>query len=1011
MSLRSIKKTFNRFLSILGIVALGAGFLAGLIATTPDMRDTTDKYLDTYNLYDIDIKGGLGLTNDDVSALKQLGYFEKVMPAYVTDLIMLADGETQIVTRVYGVLEKNAQPEINDVKLLSGRMPERAGECVIQIPDGYSSSASTYKELSVSENTPDYSSIGDMLKITDFKIVGIVESPIYISLESEASSVGNGKVAIALFTFKDAFSLEVYTDIFATVSGAEKLNCFTDEYRDLLASTDDKLTPVGEERSQIRYDAVIKDAQDELDRKKKELQDKKNDVYGELADALKLIKDGSEQLDTAKTAYSTLADQLKQAESEKAALENNLLILRNNVADYTVKQANLKQAADSFQHILDSGGTLTDDQYKLLSSYKAITDFLAAAPANEAALLEGISQYKSNISSGWAQYSSLGDTITENEQKIADAQKEYNDGKAKADSEFSDADRKIADAQKEIDDIGMPEWYILDRNDNSGYNSYNSNAMKVEAIAKMFPVFFFLVAALVALTTMTRMVDEERGQIGTLKSLGFTNSKILKYYISYSAFAATLGTVSGLLIGFKIFPTVISNAYKMMFNVPIAEAPFRWEIALPVAAVTIFSILLATFFACKATMYEKPATLMTPRAPAAGKRILLERIKLIWNHLSFMHKVTARNIFRYKKRFLMTIIGVAGCSALLVAGFGIRGSVNTIVDKQFGEVFKYDFMLRIDETEDITAEGEMLEFLNGENVKSFIPVHTQLVTIIDGTNTEATIEVPDPRFNVGDFFEFRDRKSGKEVEFNNNSVLITEKAAEQFGVKAGDSIKIRDTDNRTYTVTITGVTENYITTFIYMGAEAYSEIFGDAIEYNTVVGIKEADTGLTNEQIAESALSRSGINYCIFNQSIEDSFAKSVSSIDYIIGVLILCAGMLTVIVIYNLTNVNICERKKELATLKVLGFYDRETSQYIFRETNILSLIGTLFGLAGGIWLHAFIVKTIEVDSVMFGRSISWDSFLISAAISIGFTLFVDLIMKRNIDTIDMVEAMKAND
>lgn len=566
-------------------------------------------------------------------------------------------------------------------------------------------------------------------------------------------------------------------------------------------------------------------------------------------------------------------------------------------------------------------------------------------------------------------------------------------------------------ANEAVTTINDAQVFVNIRQDSIGFSSYDSNVGKVGALAKIFPVFFFVVALLVALTTMTRLVEENRTQIGTLKALGYSNGQVLGEYLLYSLSSSILGCILGFAVGFVLFPSAISSAYDMMFVVPKTVTPFRLDIVLWVAPVTIGSIIVATILACWNEFRACPAELVRPKAPAAGKRIWLEHIGFIWNHLNFTLKVTCRNLFRYKKRFFMTVIGVAGCSALLLTGFGVKDSVNDIVDKQFGEVYRYDLSI-LTNKQNSYQEGSDLRDILDDNTKisKWLGFYEASGKVIVGDSEETiAICVPQDPSKLPDFITLQERKSGKEVSFPTNGIVLTEKLCETLNIQVGDSLTIENVDGLKGETTLAGITENYVTSYAYMSDSTYNQIFNKSVEYTTIlcclVNVKQAD------DIVSEIMSDKDVIYVTSVSSLKDSFNDSINSINGVVLVLILAAGLLCIVVLYNLTNVNICERRKELATIRVLGFHKREVEQYIFRETNLLSLFGTIVGLGIGIWLHSFVVRTVEVDQVMFGRNIYPQSYLYALLISMIFTLVVNQIMKRQIHKVDMVEAMKAND
>lgn len=565
----------------------------------------------------------------------------------------------------------------------------------------------------------------------------------------------------------------------------------------------------------------------------------------------------------------------------------------------------------------------------------------------------------------------------------------------------------ISEYEEHLNGLSDGIWLIRTRSDAQGFSSYDSNVSKVSALAKIFPLFFFLVALLVALTTMTRLVEENRSQIGTLKALGFSNWQILVEYLLYSLLSSILGCVLGFIVGFRLFPYAVSSAYSMMYTLPDVVLPFRWSIVAWVAPVTVGSILLATFWACYDEFSSCPAVLMQPKAPASGKRIWLERFSFIWSRLSFTRKVTCRNLFRYKKRLFMTLLGVAGCTALLVTGFGLRDSIKDIVDKQFSELYIYELTIVTDGQTDDTLEI----FLSDRSlIASSMGYHSEDGKVrFNGDSESVSLFTPDEPDRFNDFILLRDRRSGNAVPFSSTGVVLTEKLCETLGIKVGDTVTLEDSDGHRGDVRVDGITENYLTSFAYMSRETYHDAFGKEADCSTYMCCysEGADVSSATSKALESV----HVIYARSSTSLKDTFADSIHSINGVIWVLILAAGLLCGVVLFNLTNVNICERRKELATIRVLGFHEREVEAYIFRETNALSFLGSLIGLAAGVWLHSYVVRTVEVEQVMFGRNIYLLSFVLSILISMVFTLIVNEFMRHRIRKVDMVEAMKAND
>lgn len=896
---RGIRGSLNRFLSILFIVALGSGFMAGLAATSPDMYATADRYMDEYNWYDLDIKSTLGFSNDDLLAIRAENGIVYAQGARVVDTVLKASDDEAYTSRVFGILDKNGNTVINRARLKEGRMPENDDECVIQPVSGryFAGNLKIGDELSVS---------ADGARSDRLKIVGFVESPMCISLISEPSSVGTGKITLDIYVHTDFFEYDYFTDVFVMLEGAKALDTFGDEYSCLSSDHTEALKQLADGRLAIRETEL------------------KNGIETQI-----------EQLEAVRNA-------LNEAGAAGSALSKDTV---TRLKENAVVISAISQSDPALAKLLGDTQTAVYDALK------------STEPPDESGI-----------------------------KKLDDA---------------------IAVLREKITEIDGGAWLVRTRDDSAGYSSYDSNVGKVAALSKIFPVFFFMVALLVALTTMTRLVEENRTQIGTLKALGFSNVEILGEYMFYSLLSSALGCILGFSVGFRLFPKAISSAYAMMFTLPEVTTSVRHDIVLWVAPVTVGSILLATLWACWSEFRACPAKLMQPKAPAAGKRIWLEHLPFIWKRLSFTHKVTCRNLFRYKKRFFMTVIGVAGCSALLVTGFGLRDSINDIVNKQFGEIYLYQM--------NVLTDGEMLSddlvnYLDDKEVfDGWLPYSDESGKVIaNGKSESANIEVPSDVSDFGSFISLRNRKTKEKLTLSDDGAVLTEKLCETLGVTVGDSVTLQNSDGREAEMKVIGITENYLTSFAYVAPGGYANAFGKSADFRYLLcRVGNAAT----DAVSEKLLGFDNVLYVNASQSLKDNFADSIKSIDGVIFVLILSAGLLCMVVLYNLTNVNICERRKELATIRVLGFHPGEVSRYIFRETDALSLIGSAAGLFAGIWLHSFVVRTVEVDQVMFGRSIYPLSFVFALAISLLFTFIVDLIMRKQIRSVDMVEAMKSND
>lgn len=556
------------------------------------------------------------------------------------------------------------------------------------------------------------------------------------------------------------------------------------------------------------------------------------------------------------------------------------------------------------------------------------------------------------------------------------------------------------------------EWYVLTRESSYSFRDYESSANRMKAIATVFPLFFIIVAGLVCLTTMTRMVEEERGLIGTYKALGYGKATIALKYVIYAFLASLTGAVIGCAAGLRLFPYIIYESWNIIYQMPAIKYASHTILFVVAVASLILVTLIATLYSCYNELSEVPSALMRPKAPKNGKKILLEHI-FIWKHLSFTKKVTMRNIFLYKKRFFMTVIGIAGCGALITAGFGIKDSVQSIIDNQYGQIIHYDNILVFNKNADSDARNNLSDKISSdEYYKSSLMdyAYTAEVKIpgsADDYSTEITV-VNDTSAYM-DYVTFRTRRSKKTIELDDSGVIISEKLAKDLNVKEGDNVLIHDEDNKQATVKVSGVMEMYINNYIFMTSEYYSQVFGYTPDNNRILGILTSDGDDIQSVIGDRYLTDNNVKSLTFVKANITRFENMIQSLDLVTWVLIISAGMLAFVVLYNLTNVNISERIREIATIKVLGFYDREVGEYVYRENIILTLIGGVFGLLLGMALHAYIMTTIELDGVMFGTKINISSFLISYGITILFSLLINIFMYPSLKKIPMVESLKS--
>ncbi len=1072
-TVREIRRSLSRFLSIFFIVAIGVSFFAGVKATCPDMQDTADEYFDQYNLYDIQVLSTYGIDDNDLEAVRNIKGVENVNGAYFVDtLASIGKGEAAVKVMSMTAKGPHGGEPINQFKLIEGRLPENPGECLGEKGKVLDSGMEVGETITLSSGTE--SPLSDTLKFDKYTVVGIVETPCYISFERGTTSIGSGDIDYFIMVPQEDFTLPYYTEMYVTVQDAKSLGAYTEGYDALIKKVRSTIEPVGEERRKERYDEVIDEAQKELQEQKDKLQEAKDTQAQEIVNtqeklhaAEQSIKDGEKELESKKQqlkvtqaegqakldeGYRQLSageDEYSQKlkeynqEMEKARpklefaeaglkeMEDKLLELDNQIQYFQLKledeSLTLEEKALIESKIIEikTARTALETAYEQAKTeYEKQRTPLDEASAQLASSREQLDESRKNLEQ---QQSRLNSSVAEaktqikqGEKKLSESKEQLKEGyaelekkKAESDQQIADAQKKLKDAENQISDLEEPVWYILDRKSNYGAVEFSYTADRMDAIGKVFPVFFFFVAALVCLTTMTRMVDEQRGYIGTLKALGYSKGRITFKYLMYAVIASVLGSALGFSIGFKLFPTVIFSAYSIMYILPPIKTPFNIKYAVMSTAIATVTTTFAAWFACYSELADTPASLMRPKAPKAGKRILLERITFLWRRLSFTKKITARNLFRYKKRLYMTVFGIAGCTALLLTGFGLKDSIISIVSKQFDELYRYQAIVELRRGIPAGEPYDITDRLKGDDrITGYMLMMNQNVELLEGdTVKSAILSVPESTEKLKDYIVFRNRNTKEAVPLTDDGAVLTEKLADQLGVKAGDTVYIKDGDTGRLQVKVTGIIENYIQHYIYLSPSTYTRIYNKEIEYTKLVAKTSQTSETFEEQLSEDIIANSEVQSISLTTGLTESFEETISSLNYVVLVLIVSAAALAFVVMYNLTNINITERMREIASLKVLGFYDKEVSEYVFRENILLTMIGIVFGLVFGVFLHRFTVTTAEVNYVMFGRTIKLLSYVYSGVLTMLFSGFVSVVMHFRLKIIGMVESMKSVD
>lgn len=1008
-TLVKIRKSFGRFLSLFIIVLVGAGFFAGIQASAPDAIAAISAYNNGHKLTDFQIVSTMGLTNDDAYRLRALQNVSTVVPSYFLDV--LDHGKA---IRVHAIEES-----VNEVKLVNGRMPQSDKECVAD--------SRNYKlgdEIIIS------SDVNDKLKNTEFTVVGTVQSPLYMSYDYGNTTVGDGKLSSFIFVNRDNFTLDVYTEIYLQVEGTGNVETYSQEYNTLVSQVKNELINLKPDRENARYLEIYNKAADEISSNASELNSQKADGEKKLSDAKAQLDENQEKLVSA-----------------KAKLTQNELDLNKNIQTQTAAFKSAKEQIASGRDQIDAAlqqygqtkdelPSKTDELNNTLLSLKKQQNGLASDSAEYAQLEAQISKYtdlyqqlfklqaslktldtqEAQLRSGTAAFNAQ---ITDAKKKIDDGklelsanQKKLDDGYSELNSQLSDFNAQIADAQAKIQeagsklsDIEKPQWTIFDRDTAvAGYSSLKSGTDTITSVVRIFPIFFILIVLLMTSNTMARMITEERGELGTLASLGFKDRSIISTYLFYVLTATVLGVVIGYFGGCTLIPKIIYACFP--YSLPPIIIQYSLKTFLLILAFSVAVMTAVTIFFCNQELKGKPAALMRPVSPKSGESILLERIGFIWKRMSFTWKVTMRNLFRYKQRVAMTVVGIAGCTALLLTGFGIKDSINGVAQRQYGGIFKYnDLMVLKNETQSISGDLESL--LEKEQIQNPVLIRQSALSCdLDGKSLDAYLIVPENENAFSNYFSLKSVLSGADASLDDSGVIITKKLSETYKIQKGDTIAVKDADNNTYTLPVSDVAENHISDYVYMSKNLYEKIFAEPVQYNIIV----SDYSGSKDDLAKSMIGSGLIVNVNFRDDMLSQAEGANKSLDNVIVLLVCIASILMVIVLYNLTSINISERKREIATLKVLGFTDKETNEYIYREAMGLSLISIAAGLLLGIGVHRLVMDIINENApILFFVQIKGLSFVWTALLTAAVSAVMQVITYFKLQTIDMIESLKS--
>lgn len=985
------------------IIFLGAAVFSGLRNTPYTMAASADAYLNSHNYADLTYIATLGFSDEDVAKVRKLKGVKKVVPCYQFDALFAhKDGKSGVT--VYSQ-EKYEKSMLDRPELLKGRYPKKENECIIDVNLGkYNYKLGHTIELSNDNGTKTY------------KIVGIVNDPRYISnVDRGTNTLGDGtnsgfvevlnEGARELGLNKKVTELRnndhLYTSLLVDVEGTEKYNMFTSDYDNLIETVNTRVKSMLSEEMSDQYDQLTGDMQSQLDDAKKQYEEGYQEYKHNLDSFNSQISQGKIKLAEARIQFyeqkkiylkkaAQVSNATQQAYNETKKIDQEIKVLHDSIKDTLRNIKDKDSAQDAFTKILND---LNENLNNFNNKLQGVGQLLEGRIQLEKAQSQ-LDEAEAELN---IQQSKL--EVTENNAKV-----QLNAAKEQLDA----AKAQIDQAQQQLNRIPKGVLYSLTKNENVGIVSYESYKQAIASIADVFPLIFFLVAALVSLTTMTRMIEEQRSYCGTLRALGYSKQDIIMQYIVYAFLATFFACILGILAGNQVFPRIIYFLFTyLMYGMNQSTVLVqKWSISLMTFLISVGVTLLATLSVCLQELVSTPSVLMRPKAPKAGKRILMERMPFIWKRLNFNQKVTMRNLFRYKKRFWMSVIGIAGCTALIMLGFGVKNSVSDIIPSQYEEVYKYDALIKLNSNVEDTKKVEN-KIKRIEGVHNLTGAYRQNVTVLGNSEDYySTMIVYDNADEIKNFINFNDYKTKKKIILSDDGVVISQKLAEKLGVKKGENMTF-SYDNTKYTVKVSNIVQQYVSHQVYMSKTFYENLTGT--KSSASILYVDMNTKKSNIKTLKNYLDHHNIGSMERLTASLDEFQQRMSSLNIIVAILSGCAALLCFIVLYNLTNINIGERKGEIATIKVLGFRRKEYCDYIFRENIILSLIGASIGMFFGYFLHRFVVLTVEMDNMLFIRTMPLYIYLIAFGMTVGFTIIINLAMRHILDQVDMVESLKS--
>ena len=995
-----IKSNIKTFVSILLLTMLGVGFFVGMKGSVPNLEYTVQSYFDKYNIFDLQLVSSLGFNSQEVEEFSKIDGVKKIEGSYSKDFVIKGN-KGDYVLRVHSYI--NQSDSINQLELIKGSLPTNVDEIVIE--------ELLYKKQKY--NIGDKITLNsNLLNNKELKIVGVIKSPLYLSSNKGTTNLLSGRVNYYAFVNYDNINSEVFSTIY--IKTDKDVGEISNEIKKIGADILDKRYS----ETISTYKEKIETGQKEIDSKRKEAQDKISRYEAEIANAKQKIKSAEESLPTVEQAQKTLDNNKKELSKVKAKLD----AAKSQIDAARAKYNKSKKEYDKYNKLLKEAkaeAKKNDASYvDYLEIFQLSLDYakedldLAKEQLDE-------KQYEYDLT--YAEYRKAEKLLNAKsaEEVIELAKKEIEEKKAllnkkatelesskkKVEKEFEDYQNQLNDASDYLKLISVNGWKIETRDEIASYKQYLSDINRIQKIGNFFPVIFYIVTVLITLTNISRIIANERDTIGLYKALGYSNTDIGNDYIYFSALSCFIGSVLGSVIGLFIVPRIFYTIYKIIYYLPAFKLIVDFKTIIIAILLAMVLVVVSSYLSIKGTIKEWPAILFRPKENNKGKRVILERITFIWNHLNFTNKVTFRNMFKYPKRFIMTILGISGCISLIIAGFNIKTSISNIIPLQFGQLFDIDAEVFLkdsltrsetrDENERISQLAEV-----DETILSYVKY-----VYLNDTETKVYLVVPEDSDLLLDFVTLKD--GNKEYSLDDDGVLITRKISEVMNIRIGDTLKVKDTDNNIFNVKVSKIVDNYVDNYIYMSNNYYESVVKEVPKYNAIL-VRTANVDYQEQELSKKFNENSAISYLVYTSTSKTTYNTLTKSLNYIVYILVISAVLLAFVVLYNLNNLNVDERKREIATIKVLGFYKKETYKYIENEIKRLTVIGIIIGLFLGYIFSNILIKSCELDNLMYDYSIHYMNYLYAIVITVFFMIVTSLLGRKNISKINMIESLK---